>query len=68
VAIIDDILCTFGLLDDVTFAHNGLYGAWLRGRIVKLTLIGAPGGKKITPSPLSSRELCDRQTPSNALS
>jgi len=27
---------------------------------VGLTLIGAPAGKKITPSPLPSRELCNR--------
>jgi len=33
-----------------------------------LTLIGALGGKKITPSPLSSRELYNRQRSSNALS
>jgi len=33
-------LCTSGLVHDVTFAHNGLYGARLTERIVKVTQQG----------------------------
>ena len=27
-----DTLCASGFVDDVTFAHNGLHGTWLRGK------------------------------------
>jgi len=32
--------------NDVVFANNGLHGAWLRGRIVKVTHQGAEPGAK----------------------
>ena len=35
-----------GFVDDVMFAHNGPYGAWLIGRILKVTHQGAAPGAK----------------------
>jgi len=35
-----------GFVDDVKFAHNGPYGAWLIGRILKVTHQGAATGAK----------------------
>ena len=37
-------LYTSGFLDDVIFAHNGPYGAWLVGRILKMTHQGQHRG------------------------
>jgi len=31
----DNNAVSYGFVADIIFAHNGLYGAWLRGRIVK---------------------------------
>jgi len=39
------MLCTYGSVDDVTFAHNGPYGMWLTGHTLKVTHQGAQQGK-----------------------
>jgi len=38
-------LCTSGFVDDVMFAHNGPYGAWLIVRMLKVTRQGAEQGR-----------------------
>jgi len=38
-------LCTSGFVDDVTFAHNGLYDAWLMERIASHSPGTEPGEK-----------------------
>jgi len=43
-------LCTSGFMDDVMTARNGPYGAWLIGRILKVSHKGAA---------LGASEVCD---------
>ena len=41
-------LYTSGFVDDVMFARNWLYGAWLIGRLLKVTHRGRMGGEVVT--------------------
>jgi len=40
-------LCIYGFGDDVKFAHNGAYDAWLRGGILKVIHQGAAPGQNM---------------------
>jgi len=40
-------LCTSGFMDDVMTARNGPYGAWLIGRILKVSHKGAALGASV---------------------
>jgi len=42
--------CTSGFVDDVMFAHNGLYGVWLRAYSQIDSPGGRTGGEAMTPT------------------